>query len=195
MRKLLTLLTLFCAFAGAGAHTASAQRLPPRDYEDRGACPFECCTYRDWTVKADTVFYRTRSAKARAAYRAKKGERVKGLTGVVVTIEPGRAIATGDVTIRREDGREVRVKKGDVLYLLHSIGEGFFKVWFRGRLYEAQPESDAEHAARPSETAARPYLRLLSRPRTVWWVKVRNSRGQIGWSRQDDHFGDMDACG
>ena len=141
------------------------------------------------------VFYQTRSAKSRAVYRAKEGERVTGLTGVVVTLEPGRVVATGNVTIRRENGREVKVKKGDVLYLLHPIGEGFFKVWFRGGLYEAQPESDAEHAARPRDLAALPYLRLLNRPRTIWWVKVRNSRGQVGWTKQSENFGDMDACG
>jgi hypothetical protein len=195
MRKLSILLLLFCAFVGANSHSAAAQRLPPRNYEDRGACPFECCTYREWSVEADTVLYRTRSTKSRAAFRVKKGERVTGLTGVVVTLEPGRATATGDVTIRREGGREVKVKRGDLLYLLHPIGEGYFKTWFRGRLYEVQPEGVAEHASRPEGIARLPYLRLLSRPRTVWWVKVRNSRGQVGWSRQDDHFGDMDACG
>lgn len=26
-------------------------------------------------------------------------------------------------------------------------------------------------------------------------AKVRNRRGQVGWSKQDENFGDMDACG
>jgi len=193
MRKLL--LACLCVLFAAHAYSVGAQRLPPRNYEDRGACPFECCTYREWSVEADTVLYRTRSEKSRAAFSVKKGERVTGLTGVVVTLEPGRAVATGGVAIRREDGREFKVRRGDVLYLLHPIGEGFFKTWFRARLYEVQPETAAEHASRPETVARLPYLRFVSRPRTVWWVKVRNKRGQVGWSRQDDHFGDMDACG
>ena len=25
---------------------------PPMPYIDQGACPFECCTYRDWVAEA-----------------------------------------------------------------------------------------------------------------------------------------------
>jgi hypothetical protein len=195
MRKSLSLLACLCILTALNVRSVSAQRLPPRNYEDQGACPFECCTYREWSVEADTVLYRSRSERSRAAFRVKKGERVTGLTGVVVTLEPGRAVATGDVTIRGVDGREVKVKKGDVLYLLHPIGEGFFKAWFRGKLYEVQPESVAEHAARPQSVARLPYLRLSNAPRAVWWMKVRNKSGQVGWTKQNEHFGDMDACG
>lgn len=195
MHKSLLLIACLCVLFAANAYNASAQRLPPRNYEDLGACPFECCTYREWSVEVDTTLYRTRSTKSRAAFRVKKGERVTGLTGVVITLEPGRAVATGDVTISRDGEREVKVRKGDVLYLLHPIGEGFFKTWFRGRFYEVQPESGAEHTARPEGVARLPYLRLQSRPRTVWWMKVRNKRGQVGWTVQNKNFGEVDACG
>lgn len=195
MRELLKTLACLCVLFAANVRPASAQRLPPRGYEDRGACPFECCTYREWSVEADTTLYRTRSAKSRAAFRVKKGERVTGLTGVVITLEAGRAVATGDVKISRDDGREVTVRKGDVLYLLHPTGEGFFKTWFRGRLYGVQPETAAQHAANPEAVARLPYLRLESRPRTVWWMKVGNKRGLVGWTTQNRHFGDVDACG
>ncbi|HVF66055.1 MAG TPA: hypothetical protein VM914_00220 [Pyrinomonadaceae bacterium] len=195
MRGLSVLLACLCVLTALYVQDASAQRLPPRNYENRGACPFECCTYREWSVEADTVLYRSRSAKSRAAFRVSKGERVTGLTGIVITLEPGRAVATGEVSIRREDGREVKVRRGDVLYLLHPMGEGVFKTWFRGRLYEVQPETTAEHAAPPPDIARLPYLRMVSAPRTVWWMKVRNKRGQLGWTKQNRHFGDVDACG
>src|SRR5689334_21167580 len=52
-------------FAAAGAQTR-----PPRNYEDRGACPFECCTDRERSVKEDTVLYPSRSTKSRVAFRA-----------------------------------------------------------------------------------------------------------------------------
>jgi hypothetical protein len=188
-------LALFILCCLTFAAVARAQNRPPRNYEDRGACPFECCTYRDWSVKADTVLYGSRSTKSRALFRVKKGERVEGLTGVVITLEPGRAVATGDVTVGGDGGREVRVKAGDVLYLLNYTGEGFYKIWFRGRFYHDQPEAAAEHARRPQGVAARAYIRKASEPQTVWWVKVRNRRGRVGWSRQPEHFGDMDACG
>lgn len=195
MRKSLMLLAAFGVLTALNVQLVSAQRLPTRNYEDHGACPFECCTYREWSVEADTTLYRSRSTKSRAAFRVKKGERVTGLTGVVITLETGRAVANGAVTIRGVDGREAKVRRGDVLYLLHPIGEGFFKTWFRGRLYEVQPESAAEHAARPEADARLPYLRLQSRPRMVWWMKVKNMRGQVGWTQQNKNFGEVDACG
>lgn len=195
MRKLSTLLACLCVLAAATVCSVSAQRLPPRNYEDNGACPFECCTYREWSVEEDTVLYRSRSTKSRAAFSVKKGERVTGVTGVVITLEAGRAVATGDVKIRGVDGREVSIRRGDVLYLLNPMGEGVFKTWFRGRLYEAQPETAAQHAALPKESARLPYLRMVSAPRTVWWMKVRNRRGQLGWTQQNRHFGEVDACG
>lgn len=187
------LTTLLCCLALAGA--AGAQTRPPRNYEDRGACPFECCQYGEWTARDEAVFYKTRSTGARVAFRALKGERVTALTGVVVTLEPGRVVATGDMSVGGNGGPSVRVRKGAVMYLLHPTGEGFYKIWFRGRIYEAQPETAEEHAGRPQRVADLPYIRLLSRPRTVWWIKARDGRGRTGWTRQDDRFDGMDACG
>jgi hypothetical protein len=194
MRKLLTTLACLCVLVAANAYPARAQRMPPRDYEDRGACPFECCTYREWSVKADTVFYKTRSTKSPAAYRASKGERVRGLTGVVITLEPGKAVVRKATTIG-EGRRKVSLATGDVLYVLNYEGEAVYKVWFRGRIYEEQIMSaPVVMHARPEDRALEP-VQMLSAPRAVWWVKVRNKRGQVGWSRQPEHFGDIDACG
>src|ERR1051325_9997364 len=136
-RKPLTFAVLFCALFVAVALTTDAQRLPPRNYEDRGACPFECCTYREWSVEADTILYKSRAKNSPAVFRVKKGERVRGLTGVVVTLEPGRAVVKKAMTLGGTNDRpKVRVRAGDVLYLLHYEGEGFYKFWFRGKIYE-----------------------------------------------------------
>ena len=37
------------------APDATAQSRPPVPFFDRGACPFECCTYRQWSVDKPTV--------------------------------------------------------------------------------------------------------------------------------------------
>jgi hypothetical protein len=194
MRKSLFLLTSFCVLAALSVRPASAQRLPPRDYEDRGACPFECCTYREWSVKADTTLYKSRAKNAPAVFRVKKGERVTGLTGVVVTLVPGKAVARKPTTIG-DGARKVLLKVGDVLYLLHYEGEAVYKIWFRGRIYEETIMSAPVVVYADPEERAREPIQMLSEPRTVWWVKVRNRRGQVGWSRQPEHFDDMDACG
>ncbi len=165
---------------------------PPGHYEDFGACPFECCVYRRWTVKADTIFYKDRSTNSAVVFRAKKGEHVTGMTGVVITLQPGKALVKKATTLDTGK-RQVQVKPGDVLYVLHYLGESHYKFWFNGRIYE--DEIPSIHDQMSPEEKARQAIQPLSEPQTVWWVKVRNKRGQIGWSRQDDHFDDMDACG
>lgn len=158
---------------------------PPVNYADYGACPFECCTYRRWSVVKDTVLYKERSEKSGEAFHVRKGEHVTGLTGVVITLKPGKASVRKATTIGTGK-RRTQVKPGDVLYLLHYEGEGIYKIWFRGGIYENEVSSAADVNGK---------IQLLNEPDNVWWVKVKNSRNQIGWSKQDKNFGDMDACG
>jgi hypothetical protein len=51
--KLITVSSLF-VLLGVQAFT---QPRPPRVYIDKGACPFEGCTYRTWKTKRTTVAY------------------------------------------------------------------------------------------------------------------------------------------
>jgi hypothetical protein len=68
---------------------------PPLPYEDSGACPFECCTYREWAVQAETTVRSARDDAAPVAFRVRPGQRVTGVTGVVVTTKLGRAVVSG----------------------------------------------------------------------------------------------------
>jgi hypothetical protein len=108
---------------------------------------------------------------------------------VVITLKPGKAMVKRAMTLGTGK-HQVRVEVGDVLYVLHYLGEGYYKFWFRGRIYEDEIPSINDS---PEEKARRG-IEPLSEPETVWWVKVKNRRGQVGWSKQDDHFGDMDSC-
>jgi hypothetical protein len=167
---------------------------PPANYRDNGACPFECCTYRRWSVDADTIIYQDQSEKSGVAFRVKKGEHVVGLTGVVITLKPGKAIVRKATTIG-QDKRKIRVKPGDVLYLLHYMGEGFYKIWFNGRIYENEMPTAPDEVGKPAAGRKQESIEVQSEPDTVWWVKVRNRRNQVGWSKQTRNFGNMDACG
>ena len=166
---------------------------PPANYRDNGACPFECCTYRRWTVDKDTVIYKDQSEKSGVAFRVKKGEHVVGVTGVVITLKPGKAIVRKAMTIGQD--RKIRVKPGDVLYLLHYMGEGYYKIWFKGRIYENEMPTAPDEVGKPPARGKQESIEVQSEPDAVWWVKVKNRRNQIGWSKQTDNFGNMDACG
>lgn len=111
------------------------------------------------------------------AFRLRAGEKVRGMTGVVITTVPGVAEVLKPVV----EGR-VRLSRGDRVFLLTNLGEGFAKAWFKGRIFQAEVLDDEQY-------------KIVSDTKSVWWVKVRNSKGQVGWSRQPEHFGNMDQCG
>ena len=157
---------------------ARAQTQPPIPFVDRGACPFECCTYRRWTVEKPTVVRSRMSNSSPIAFRLRAGERgVRGITGVVITTQPGIAEA-----VKASEEGTVRLSRGDRIFLLTNLGEGIMKAWFKGRIFDAEPYDPG-------------LFRILRHPTAVWWVKVRNSRGKIGWSRQPENFGNVDQCG
>ena len=70
--KKLTLITLFAIFPLLAVVPAAAQRTHPATFLDRGACPFECCTYGRWKVTKDTVAYDKPNKKARRVGVLKK---------------------------------------------------------------------------------------------------------------------------
>ena len=129
-----------------------------------------------------TVFYKDRQPNSSIVFRSQQGEKVTGLTGVVITLRPGKALIKQAGTLG-EDKNKVRVKKGEELYLLNYMGEGYFKFWLRGRIYSDEM------------AGGNAVVRLLSEPETVWWVKVKDSHGRTGWTKETNHFDGMDACG
>ena len=191
---LAALLTASLAAAGVAAAADGPGRpsLPQVPYEDHGACPFECCTYRTWTVKADTPVRTNRRDTAPVAFRVRPGEQVDGLTGVVVTTKLGRATIREPIVV---DPDKLALEPGEAVSVVNYIGEGVWKVWTRGRLHHLEiagkEHSCAGQARAPGPCAAQ----IVEEPKTVWWAKVRNRGGQEGWTRQLDRFGQVDACG
>src|SRR5437870_5625081 len=122
----------FCILAII-ARDAVAQREPRMPYVDRGACPFECCTYRQWTVDKPTVVRSAMSDSSSVAFRLVKGEKVRGVTGTVITTRSGIAEALTSV-----DEGEVKLARGDRIHLLTHVGEGFMVAWFKGRIFQAE---------------------------------------------------------
>ena len=175
--------------AASGRTTPPAPVVP---YEDYGACPFECCTYRMWTVEADTEIRSDRRDGAPVAFRVRRGEQVVGITGVVVTTKLGRAIVREPIVIELP---KPGLMPGSLVYVLSYVGEGVWKIWAGGQIYETEISGKEQIClGRRGETIACA-IQIAEEPQTVWWAKVRNSTGQEGWTRQVDHFGNIDACG
>ncbi len=177
MKATFLLGTMLAMVALTSIVSGQGKSKPTIPFIDKGACPFECCTYRDWTVDKPTAVRSAMRDSSSVAFRLKKGERVKGLTGVVITSQPGEVRVLKSTKIGGSTA-----KRGDTLYLLTYIGEGFHRVWYKGKITE-------------EETYDETIFRQIRAPKEVWWVKVRNARGQIGWSREPDNFGNKDQCG
>jgi hypothetical protein len=174
---------------------AGLQTAPRLPYESPGACPFECCTYRAWTVDADTNLLTDRRDGAPVLFAVRRGAPVVGVTVVVVTTEFGRAVAQR-ATQLGPGGAMAR--PGDELLLIHYLGEGEWKYWFRGRLAEwflPDPDNCQRVGRRNSAMFEACAVQVRKKPRTTWWVKVRNREGMEGWTRQVEHFGNIDRRG
>jgi hypothetical protein len=172
-----TLVILFFVMATGAISLAQKPPGPPTPYYDGGACPFECCTYREWGVVKPTVLRRAMNDISPIVARLRTGEKVVGVTGVVITTEPGIVRA-----LKRTTVGNIRVNRGDRIYVLTNLGEGFAKVWFRGRISEGEPYDER-------------IFKLIRRAKSVWWVKIKDRRGRVGWSRLPENFNNVDQCG
>jgi hypothetical protein len=178
MEKTLLRIALICCLFGITCF-AQTKNGPPVPYIDKGACPFECCTYREWNVIKPTSLRAAMSDTAPISFRVKAGEKVLGMTGVVITTQSGMVRAL-KATILGE--KEVPIRKGEQFYVLTHLGEGFTKVWFKGRIFVAEPYDES-------------VFKFIRQPKSIWWVKIKSRNGRIGWSRQPENFGNMDQCG
>jgi hypothetical protein len=158
----------------------------PVPFESDGACPFECCAYRRWTVEDATGIRSGRDRSAPAAFTVAQGEQVDALTGVVVVSRPGRARAARDVTI--EGLGDLRA--GDEVSVLHPLGEGYWLVWRDGKKGSGQV---GEKSVRPGPWD--PELNPIETPEFTWWIQIKDARGRTGWTDEPDHFGNKDRCG
>ncbi len=160
---------------------------PPAKYIDKGACPFECCTYRAWHTKADTVAYTQPDKKAKVVGLLKVNAIVEAITGEVHST-PVRFV------VKKPHGE---YKPGDVLWVYTYLGEGRFKVWRDGAMQE-EDLGLSPHGGSPGarcENKRQCWGELEKALKFSWWVKVRSKEGWEGWSDQPEHFGNKDACG
>jgi len=102
--------------------------------------------------------------------RSKKGEKVLALTAEVHSV-PLRVTA-------KDDYPDAGVKAGDMIYILHYEGEGYWTAWHDGKVI--QIDNFSEEARQLKATS---------------WVKLKTRTGVIGWTVSYGNFGNQDACG
>lgn len=162
-----------------------AQERPPSGYENWDVCPFECCTYREWSADDDIAIHKSRSERSRIVFRLHRGEAVYGLTGVVVTEKPGVIRIDKPVQdgfFKGSDKPQLSLNAGDIVYMLSPLGEGFYLFWYQGKVYQ----SGLALAAMPGVDGREAKM--------IWWKLVKNRKGKTGWTNSSK-FNNVDACG
>ena len=102
----------------------------------------------------------------------------------------GVAVTGDSLRIYRDDGSSTLVARGDTLFVLEEIGEGFRRVWYAGALFQTDAASGVDVS--PGEPAAE----LLVEPEREWWASVRTADGRAGWVWMDrtPRMEGADAC-
>lgn len=166
---------------------ATAQKPLKLPFLDWGACPFECCTYRDWVASENMTAYSSRDENSTAVFKIKQNETVKAITGVVVTRQAGLVDILKTVKLGYagyQDDTLLTLHKGERIAVLHYAGEGQEVFWYKGKTYTD------EIGLQRTDT-----FKKLSSAKFEWWAKVRNRAGKIGWTKRTDAFKNQDSCG
>lgn len=166
---------------------------PPQMYRHSGACPFECCMYRQWKTRSAVELLES-IGSSRIVAQVPSGASVKGLTGEV-RLEPEPYVVLEDNGV---------LKAGEAIFFLDNIGEGHVNYWYHGRL---NPDLQLEEGllfysyedcnSNFAKAKAGCSLRKLRPERTYrneWWVKVSYG-GKEGWVLNTGQFDNVDACG
>ncbi len=119
-----------------------------------------------------------------------KGAKVDGITGVVKVKPPGKVKVLRSY---KSPTSNIVYKKGDVVWVYTYLGEGFYKVWFNGSMYDEEIYFMASQD-RCEDTGAC-WGKELAKPKSVWWVKIGNRQGIKGWTDKPQNFSNKDACG
>ena len=185
---------VFAAALGA----AQSSPAPPMPFVDEGACPFEGCEYRDWRAKKTVAVYETwdRRAPVRFLFSIEPGETVTAMTGVVITTMPGRAVIRQPL-IGVADSRHfpyegqlsIPLKPGEIVYLLTNQGYGFQTAWVNHMIFTLdRSRFSGLFPDVPCERDDSCTGDIIEHPVSAWWARVRNARGQIGWTSQTADF-------
>ena len=187
MSKHKTLLLGLLSLIYSALTNAEVTLHPPAQMVDKEACPFECCTYyREWTVEEDTELLSTYKSQGEVIAKLKKGSRVNAITGIVNTTMPGLIKVLYDF-------QNQLYRKGDLIYVYTYTGEGYYKVWFKQDIHQMEISFLAGWARCEVDNTC--WGKVITEPKSTWWIKIEDNEGNIGWTNKSDHFGNNDACG
>ena len=169
---------ILCAAFCQDAVDPKAMDAPALPFYDWGACPYEGCTYTQWTAHRSVTVYDSWKPGRRPISQLAEGDRATGITGAVVTLQPGQIRMDRDLP-------EQDLHRGDTILTYAFRGEGFSAVWYKGKYY---PQFDISFTKWPDGTGcggahcAATYVDLGKKS---WWAEVKLTSGLAGWVEMD----------
>lgn len=154
------------------------QQLPDSVRVRRGACPFECCVYREWVARSPVPVLAAERVASDTLLVLQPGDEFTALTGNVHITSLERVVVAREVFEVRSMGGGHVFMPGDTLFVLDYVGEGFYNVWLDGAIY--QPEQFWVDQARWSPDGDAEGFAIGTRE-TEWWTRIRTRDGREGW--------------
>src|SRR6266852_4056292 len=152
---------------------------PPIPYIVKNACDGEgCLRPGTWAPYSDVAALREKLLNAPVVVTIRGADKFTALTIDLHVEAPGMVVFRQ--TMSNPPGREgtqvdsIAFTPSDTLYLLNSLGEGYWVWWFRGQL--GQGYEFWRDRKNPADPAV-----LVRWPNAIHWVRARNTAGQEGW--------------
>lgn len=159
-------------------------------YVAEGACPFECCQYGRWWALADVPVRREPRSGSEVVAIVEAGDTVHAVTGQV------RAVPTPFVWKEATTGEQGRrYEPGDTVEALVYLGEGYWRVRWRGKEYDESLGFSPYGGTGGTRCEECRWGEALREHRAAWWARIELDDGTVGWTDATESFGGKDACG
>ena len=155
-----------------GERSISPDNYPPSDgFQIRDRCAGEACGYqRRWRALRETPLFATwDQPDAEPVYRLADREMVTALTGVWIVRKPAVLEVLEPISIGGVD-----LQRGDLIYVLMYLGEGFVRAAFHGKLAEFSPDAPNNRVVT---------RKLVNDYDVVPWVQMKTTTGVVGWTK------------
>lgn len=174
-------------------------RKPTAPLRINGACPGECCGYGEWSTTEKTVVYAAALDTEHVLAELPSATNIVGLDGFVYLSRLGSAQATREVRADwdGEAQKHLTIPVNAQVIVLDVFGEGFWRIWYDGRIHQL-PVDDSREQATQSENDPARGLALVQAPTSQWWARVQLPLdGRIGWILMDEAplIKGVDGCG
>jgi hypothetical protein len=147
-------------------------------YEDiTGYCFDDSCLLKEWKTRSDVIMLEDHHMDARPVLTLDPGQTLKVLH-ILSEPRPVHAVVVFD---------QGRFLEGDEFYILNSLGEGYYRVWYYGRIVEEEisgvsmPQIEGGEPAKCVTPDVNCWAEADGQPGEVWWAEVQTSDGKQGW--------------